>query len=319
MPRGRATKRGRPPPTPRKGTYKKRKTSLRSKKARSANNILTEQRDFRVDYVAPKKRGYNKSMKRFAAKVEKVMAKKYPCASKVYSVASNSTVTTTATIEQVYQVFHLKPWQGTAAAPGAGTLYIEPAQTDINDIATELQAAGLSGNFVTQYAQMDIYLHNNQGTADIFVDVYELDYVKKDGDPISAYASFQAALTAATTQITVVGNAYSLNRNGVTPFDIATMIQDFGIKVTKKSTIVMKADDTSCYKVPDYKRHTFDLNALTNGLSGKFCIQGKTRTVLCVGRPASNDAVSGFRAYAIKRYSIKPMYDKNDEVLGGHD
>lgn len=319
MPRGRATKRGRPPPTPRKGTYKKRKLTARSKKSRVIDNVATEQRDIRVDYVAPKKKGYNKSMKRFAAKVEKVMAPKYPCASKLYSIASNSTVTTTATIEQVYQVFHLKPYQGTAAAPGAGSLYIEPASDDISDIGTELAAAGFSGNFTTQYAEMEIHLHNNQGTADIFVDIYELDYVKKNGDPVSAYASFQALLTAALAGTTTVGNAYSLNRNGVTPFEIVTLIRDYGVKVSKKTTLVMKADDTATYKIKDYKRHTFDRSALAAGLNLKYCIQGKTRTILCVGRPASNDAVIGFRAYAIKRYSVKPLYVKNDENVGGHD
>ena len=81
----------------------------------------------------------------------------------------------------------------------------------------------------------------------------------------------------------------------------------------------MKADEVTSYKMKDYKRHTFDYSALTDGLTNKFCIPGKTRTVLLIGRPCSNDAVIGFRAYAIKHYSIKPLYSKNEEIIGGHD
>lgn len=312
-------KRKRPPTPPRDKPAKRRRVTERKKKAATAASLITEQRDFRVDYVAPTKSKYNKSVRKFQTKVMKALQRIHPVVSKIYTLGNVQTVTAAVT-EQVWQAFHLKPYQGQAAVSGAGTLYNEQAQNDIYDIGFELDGtAALSTNFTVKYAEMEISVQNSQASSDLNLDMYVLEYVSKAGNPINQFASFSAALTAAIGQTTTLGTAYDLTRFGTSPFDITSLIRDYGIKVAKKVTFVVKADDIVTYRHKDYKRHVFDWVALGTDLSGKFCIQGKTTTVLLVGRPAGNDAINGFRASAIKRYHVQPEFQKADITYGGRD
>lgn len=312
-------KRTRPPTPPRGRARKKRRTSARSKKSSVVNNLITEQRDFRVDYVAPKKRGYNKSVKNFQTKVMKVLQRIHPVVSKIYTLGNVATATAAVT-EQFWQIFHLKPYAGQSAVPGAGSLYNEQAQNDISDIGTELSAtAGLSTNFTIKYAELEVAIQNSQASSDVLLDIYELEYVRKAGNPINAYGSFNAVLTDALSATTTMGTAYDLTRFGVTPFDVVALVRDYGVKIVKKVTFVVKADDVVTYRMKDYKRHVFDIGALNADLSNKFCIQGKTKSLLIVGRGAGNDAINGCRMSAIKRYHVQPEYQKADVTYGGRD
>lgn len=312
---------GRRPPTPPRGPpAKKQKAAVRRKKNAVADSLITEQRDFRVDYVAPTKPKYNKSVKKFQTKVMKALQRVHPVVSKVYTLASTNTVTAAAT-EQVWQIFHLKPFRGQAATPGAGSLYNEQTQVDIRDIgAVQLATtAGLSNNFTVKYAEMEISIQNTQASNDQNLDLYVLEYVHKAGNPINQYASFQAALTAAIAGTTTIGTAYDLNRWGISPFDITALVRDYGIKIVKKVTFVLRQDDVVSYRHKDYKRHVFDTDALSADLDNKFCIQGKTTSCLLIGRGTAADAVSGFRASCIKRYHVQPEFAKADVTYGGRD
>jgi len=315
-------KRGTKPPTPppeRRRRTSSAATSTAKKRAATARSLITEQRDFRVDYVAPTKPKYNKSVKKFQTKVMKALQRVHPVISKVYTLASASTLTT-ANTEQVWQAFHLKPYQCQSAAPGAGSLYNEQAQSDIYDIAFELNGtANLATNFTVKYAEMEISIQNTQASADQNVDMYILEYVHKAGNPINQYANFNAALTAAIAGTTTLGTAYDLNRWGISPFDISALVRDYGIKIVKKVTFVLRNDDVISYRHKDYKRHVFDWDSLGTDLGNKFCVQGKTTTCLLVGRGTAADAVSGFRASCIKRYHVQPEFQKADVTYGGRD
>jgi len=315
-------KRGTKPPTPppeRRRRTSSAATSAAKKRAATARTLITEQRDFRVDYVAPTKPKYNKSVKKFQTKVMKALQRVHPVVSKIYTLASVSTVTV-ANTEQVWQAFHLKPYDSQAAVPGAGSLYNEQAQADISDIGGELSiTAGLSTNFTVKYAEMEISVQNSQATADVNLDLYVLEYVHKAGNPMNQFASFNAALTAAIAGTTTIGTAYDLNRFGTSPFDITALVRDYGIKIVKKVTFVLKADDVVSYRHKDYKRHVFDKDILQADLDDKYCIQGKTTTCLLVGRGTAADAVSGFRASCIKRYHVQPEFAKADVTYGGRD
>lgn len=314
------TKRGTTPPTqPRKQRAKKAKPTASRKKASVANSLITEQRDFRVDYVAPTKPKYNKSVKKFQTKVMKALQRVHPVVSKIFTLASTSTLTA-ANTEQCWQIFHLKPFQTQAAVPGAGSLYNEQAQADINTINTNLSVtAGLSSNFTIKYAEMEISIQNSQASNDQNLDLYVLEYVHKAGNPINQYANFNAVLTAALAGTTTIGTAYDLNRFGVSPFDITALVRDYGVKIVKKVTFVLKSDDVVSYRHKDYKRHVFDYDSLVSDLSSKFCIQGKTTSCLLIGRGTAADAVSGFRASCIKRYHVQPEFAKADVTYGGRD
>lgn len=315
--RGKSSSTRRPPTPPPGPRRKKLKRTPARKKTNVANSLITEQRDFRVDYVAPSKPKYNKSVKKFQTKVMKALQRVHPVVSKIYTNASVQTLTV-ANSEQVWQVFHLKPFDGTASVPGSGSLWNEQAQGDISAIANNLTGtAGLSDNFTVKYAEMEICCANSQANADVNLDMYVLEYVSKAGNPMNQFASFKAALDAGIAATTSLGTTYNLNAFGHSPFDIVALLRDYGIKVVKKITFVLRQDDVCTYRHKDYKRHVFDRSSLQTDLTNKFCIQGKTTSVLIVGRPAGSDLISGFRASCIKRYHVQPEYQKADVTYGG--
>lgn len=315
--RGKSSSTRRPPTPPPGPRRKKLKRTPPRKKANVANSLITEQRDFRVDYVAPSKPKYNKSVKKFQTKVMKALQRVHPVVSKIYTNSSVQTLTV-ANSEQVWQIFHLKPFRGQASVPGSGSLWNEQAQVDIYAIANNLELiAGLSDNFTVKYAEMEICCANSQANADVNLDMYVLEYVTKAGNPMNQFGSFKAALDAGIASTTTIGGAYDLNAFGHSPFDIVALLRDYGIKVVKKVTFVLRQDDVCTYRHKDYKRHVFDRDSLVTDLDNKFCIQGKTTSVLIVGRPAGSDLISGFRASCIRRYHVQPEYLKADVTYGG--
>jgi len=312
-------KRGTRPPTPPPERRRRASTpasSTAKKRAATARSLITEQRDFRVDYVAPTKPKYNKAVKKFQTKVLKALQRTSPVISKLYTLGSTSTVTAAAT-EQVWQIFHLKPFDGQVAVPGAGSLYNEQAQNDIQDIATDIGTT--TTGFTIKYAEMELTIQNTQASNDQNLDLYVLEYVPKAGHPINQFASFQAALAAAIGSTTTLGTAYDLNRWGTSPFDIVSLVRDYGIKIVKKVTFVLRQDDVVSYRHKDFKRHAFDNDTLATDLVDKFCIQGKTTSLLLVGRGTAADAVSGFRAACIKRYHIQLDLGQSNVTYGGRD
>lgn len=316
MPRSGATKRKR---SSTKMAHRKRPKRASASKSSAANSLITEQRDYRVDYVAPKKPKYNKALKRFQTKVFNALKQTYPTCSKLYTLGNVQTVTTAVT-EQFYQIFHLKPWDGQAAVPGAGTLYNEQAQNDIRDIGTELTAsANLGASFTIKYAELEVSIQNSQASSDINLDIYELEYIKKNGSPLNTFASLQAVLAAAITATVPLGATLDFTRFGVTPFDLPALIRDYGVKIVKKITFVVKADDIVSYRMKDYKRHVIDHGVLVGALNQKFCIQGKTKSLMIIGRGAGNDAIMGCRMSAIKRYHVIPTWETAEEPQGGRD
>lgn len=317
--RGKSSSTGRRPPTPPPGPRRKKlKRTPARKKTNVANSLITEQRDFRVDYVAPSKPKYNKSVRKFQTKVMKALQRVHPVVSKIFTNASVQTLTTSNT-QQVWQVFHLKGFNGGSATPGSGSLYNEQTQGDIGaGIGANLTAvAGLSNNFTVKYAEMEICCANTQANADVNLDMYVLEYVSKAGNPMNQFATFKAALDAGIAATTSLGTAYDLNAFGHSPFDIVALLRDYGIKVVKKVTFVLRQDDVCTYRHKDYKRHVFDIDSLSTDLTGKYCIPGKTTSVLIVGRPAGSDLISGFRASCIRRYHVQPEYQKADVTYGG--
>jgi len=324
MPR-RGVKRGAPPPTPGKPVAKKRKLSraTKVKRAKAAVNrsIITDKFDKRVDYVHVKKR-VNRAPILFKKKVLGVLQTQLPVVTKVFTLASTSTASTVAA-EQVWQIFHLKPWAGQAAAPGSGSLYAESAQNDLSDLSGELDSTAigtpsgdtLSPNFWIKQAWMEAYLENS-GSTDTTVEIYELDYVPRAGNPINQYASFNAALTAALAGTTTYGTAYSLNTKGITPFDITELLRTYGIRVLKKMTSDMTAGDRVTYTMKDYRKHYVNATAIKKDLGSKYCIQNMTRSLLIISKPG-NDATASLRVAVDKHYRIQPVADTQETTAGG--
>lgn len=300
------------------GSRKKRKVSRNKRigkaKASVSRDILTDQFDKRVDYVHVKKAVKTKDIA-FKNKVMKALATQQPVQTRLFTLSSSATATTTVT-EQAWQIFHLKPYQGQAAAPGAGSLYNEVAQ---NDLLSMGASSGMSDNYWIKQAWMDVYCENTSAN-DGILEVYELDYVPRAGNPINQYASFNAALTAAIAATTTIGgNAYNLNYRGVTPFDIATLLRDFGIRVVKKMVTDLQSNGRFMYTLKDYRRHYVNADSLAKDLGSKFCVQGMTKSLLCVLKCLQNDGAVTLRASVDKHYRIQPTNDKQDETQGGRD
>lgn len=298
---------------------RKRAKRASNAKVAAAASLITEQRDYRVDYVAPKKPKYNKALKKFQTKVFDALKQTYPTTSKIYTLGNVQTVTTAVT-EQFYQIFHLKPWYCAAAVPGAGTLYNEQAQNDLYDIQTEIDGvAELANRYTIKYAELEVSIQNSQASSDINLDIYELEYMKKNDNIIQRYANLQAVLALAISATTAIGTAYDFTRFGVTPFDVPSLIRDFGVKIVKKITFVVKADDIVSYRMKDFKRHHIDGQLSGPATATQFCLQGKTKSLMIIGRGAGNDAIMGCRMSAIKRYHIVPEWGAAQDPVGGRD
>lgn len=318
-------KRSTKPPTP--VSPKKRKVSRASKvkraKAAVSRDILTDQFDKRVDYVHVRK-AVKKAPILFKKKVLSALQTQLPVVTKLYTVAGAATAGTTVT-EQVWQIFHLKPWDGQAAAPGAGSLYNEVAQNDLKDISEEVGAVelggegdSLSGNYWIKQARMEVFAENTSAN-DGVLEVYELDYVPRAGGPINQYASFNAVLTAALAGTTTLGTAYNLNTKGVSPFDIADLLRTFGVRVVKKMTIDLQGNGRFTYPVKDYRRHYVNATAAGKDLSSKYCVQNMTKSVLLVLKCLQNDGAVTLRASAEKHYRIQPVTQGQDYTVGGQN
>lgn len=318
------TKRGIPPPTPKRDSKKRkvsRATKVKRAKAAVSRDVITDQYDKRVDYVHVKKR-VNKAPILFKKKVLSALQTQLPVITKLYTTATAGTAATTVS-EQVWQVFHLKPWAGQAAAPGAGSLYNEVAQNDLSDISTELDTATfgesnatLSSNYWIKQAFMEVFAENTSAN-DGILEVYELDYVPRAGNPINQYASFNAALTAAIAGTSNIGTAYSLNTKGVSPFDISELLRTYGIRVVKKMTIDLQSNGRFTYPVKDYRKHYVNATAIQKDLGSKYCVQNMTKSVLMVLKCLQNDGAVTLRATAEKHYRIQPIDDTQEATVGG--
>ena len=319
-------KRGRKSSTD-KRSGKKRKVSVNKRigkaKAAISRDIITDQFDKRVDYVHVKKR-VNKAPIIFKKKVLGALATQVPYVTKIYTVASASVTTTTAT-EQCWQILHLKPWAGQSAVPGAGTLFNEPAQNDLSDLSGDLNTSAIgdapqttmSSNFWIKQAWLEAYVENT-GSVDGLLQVYELDYVPRAGNPINQYASFNAALTAAIASMEGYGTAYSLTDKGVTPFDITELLRTYGIRIIKKMSTDLQANGRFTYIMKDYRKHYVNAIAIQKDLGSKFCIQNMTKSLLFICKPY-NDATATFRVSADKHYRIQPASDTQELSIGGRD
>lgn len=326
MPKSGAKRPPSPAPTPRKAKKQKRKPSRATKvkraKAAVSTNIITDQFDKRVDYVHVKKR-VNKKGIAFKKKVLSVLQTQLPVVTRLFTTATAGTQTTAVT-EQCWQIFHLKPWDGQAAAPGAGSLYNEVAQNDLKTLSGNLDGTAigspsgdtLSPNFWIKQAYMDIICENS-GANDAILEVYELDYVPRAGNPINQYASFNAALTAAITSTVTYGTTYSLNTKGVSPFDISELLRTYGIRVVKKMTNEFQANGKFVYTLKDYRKHYVSADAISRDLGSKYCIQNMTKSVLVVAKTTQNDGAVTMRATAEKHYRIQPIADIQDTTAGG--
>lgn len=319
-PRKRKTSGGSKPPTPKRA--KSTKSVRNAAKASTSKQFISDQRDLRVDYVAVKK-GTSLKTKReikFKSKVGKALQSQLPIVTKLYTNVGTS-VTNTGTTDQSYVVYHMRPWDGQSATPGAGTLYNEPAQNDLKDISTELttsMAAGadiFSGNYMVKSSVMEIYVEAI-GSMDCVFDIYEIVYQKKKGNPINSLASLTSVLVGSgvlNPQVTNAGGVLHMGIRGVTPFDMGTLIRDAGIKVVKKSTnFVQGGAGGFTYIVKDYRSQKIDQTSLSVDLASKFCIQGFTKSVLIVCKPlvADSSGVAGFRATRDVHYRVQPVVNR---------
>jgi len=315
-------KRKRPASGAKSNKRRKANTGRKIKRAKAAvyNSVITEQSDKRVDYVSVKKPiGKAKREIVFKNKVFKALEKTTPLVTKLFNMASAATVSGGAG-NQCWQVFHLKPWRGSAAAPGAGSAYNEAAQTDLykiaDDIYSNATATELSHNYWIKQAWMDIAVEN-AGSNDGILEIYELVYLQKPGSPMNGFASFNAALTGAlATTTTLGGTAPSLTERGYGPFDITALLREYGIKVVKKVTVEMTANDKTIYTVKDYRKHYIDYDS-AGGSTLKYCVPGLTKSVLLIGKTTQNDGAVTLRASAEKHYRIQPTYEQQELTLGG--
>lgn len=305
------------PPSPAKTPKKKRRLSAVTRSGKLRSNFVIGNHDARTDYVAKPKK-YNKSMKNFQNKVMKVLYKRDPKILKIQTVANATTVVPSATnsTEQAWQIFHMRPWNGSAAVPGVGTLYNESAQNDLTDLMTELGATDVpSERWKVIRSEMDLTIQSAVGGV---LEIYELVYLQKEQASIVDQASFQVVLTDAINNLQALGTSLSLNRRGVTPFDITSLVKFYGVKVIKKSVFLLQANGALNYRMTDYTHDTIDKLAMADASVG-FCLPGTTRSALVVYKPAFASTDASIVAGCNKRYQIQLLRNNAEQDLGGRD
>lgn len=282
---------------------KKAKKIMRKPKKRVYSNTLTEQRDIAVDYTARTNR-YKRD--KFAQRVRAVMRKHLPSKT-ILSAIPNWVQSTAAATEQLWFAVHLKPYQTDVAVPGSGSLYNEPAQADMSNWVynnpEDTSATYTKGTCV--YAESEINMENTAG-GDLIVDIYELVYTKNWSN--SAAQNLYTALNAAPG---LDSSPYTFNTYGINIFDFPSLISQYGIKCVKKTRVIMKSGDNTCYKMFDKRKQFYDTQNFGSGTQS--IIPGYTRTALVIAKTNTSDAVSTIRVNAVKKYHLKPYMDpKND-------
>lgn len=275
-------------------------------------NAVVGNHDARIDYVA-KKPKYNKSLKKFQDKVMKVLYKRDPKIMKLKTLDTVQTVVT-ATTEQAWQIFHMRPWNGSAATPGAGSLYNEQAQNDVSDIFADLGAISADRLKILRSEMEVSLLSSGIGV----IDIYELVYLKKPNAAIVDQASFNAVLTDALANVNALGTALTLNRRGVTPFDITSLVKDYGVKVIKKSVFLVQSNQGLSYRMTDYSHDVIDTTQMTDSSTG-FCLPGMTRSLLVIWKPAATEATGSFLANCNKRYQVQYIRNSTTSDQVGRD
>lgn len=300
------------PPTPKKTPAKRQRKGSNSRKPSGLRaNFVLGQHDARVDYVA-KKPKYNRALKKFQDKVMKVLYQRDPKFLKVKTLTQTATAVT-ATTEQAWQIFHMRPYNGTAATPGAGSLYNEQAQDDILDIQAEM--IGQPDRIKILRSEMEVSLVCSGAGV---VEIYELVYLKKTPASIIDQVSFNAVLTDAIANLGVMGTALSLNRRGITPFDITSLVKDYGVKVIKKSVFLVQSNQGMNYRMTDYSHDVFDNTQATDAGSG-FCLPGTTRSALVIYKPVATEATGSIQTVCNKRYQLQLVRNTSTSDQAGRD
>lgn len=299
-----ATKRARSNSVKFQKSNKKRKFQRKGKK-RVYSNTITEQRDVAVDYQSS---GWKYRRDKFAERVRAVMRKHLPSKT-VLSAIPNWTQSTVAATEQLWFAVHLKPYATDVAVPGAGSLYNEPAQTDIQ---TGWRYQNPEDNNTTYekgtctYAEAEINLENS-GAGDMVADIYELMYTKAWSNN-----NLQNLFSALNVAPSSDSSTYTFNTYGINPFDFPSLISSYGVKVVKKTRVIMKSGDNTCYKMFDKRKQYFDYDNMGGGQQA--LIPGLSRTALVICRTNTSDAVTSIRVNAIKKYHLKHYVDMGNDT-----
>lgn len=274
-----------------------------------AQNMTTNQYDTVSQYRY--KRMPKGKRRRWVKKVKANAAMDYALAATrtvVYNASLEMPIRHTTGFTQGIIATHLYGLNGDGGGINGYTW--EFGQSDLNYLVSTdpaiIPPSGKLNKFRFNSAVLDITCRNSsEANLGLEVDLYVITY-KTESEYRSFYRLHLGAVSALNDSTGATGTTnLSLEKRGVTPFDITTMAS-FGVKILSKRKIFLPNGQTFTYQIRDPKNHAYGSDNIYDNQG--YVIPYQTKTLLCIFKPIVGgnvaDAKLTMGATRTYRYSI---------------
>lgn len=200
-----------------------------------------------------------------------------------------------------------KPWLNDLDA-------IADNETSGDDTSSMLFQSGILDMTVANYS-----LDENAVGMPVEVDVYEITAGRKFDDLATTQKGLTQVFEQAALKTSTIGSASSLeiSDRGVTPWDITLALQQYRIKIWKKSKYQLPFGGSFSYQVRDPKRHKINMQTVKDmdGVN----IPGVTRFVFMVTKPIVGSAVGAGAVIRLRTGTTRKFLYKYNSISGKAD
>lgn len=158
-------------------------------------------------------------------------------------------------------------------------------------------------------AVLDATLRNLSNESSLEVDIYEV-LLRKD-NKWGKYGDMIAQAENETSDTTPAAGDVTLDKRGVTLFDLPLLLSISGTKILKKTKVFLPPGATSTYQIRDPRRHSFNSIDIQEGEPTTpigMTYENVTRGIVCIAKTVVGQNVSGAMSIGVTR-SYKVVLD----------
>lgn len=288
--------------------YKRSRSFTKTYRKRGSSGTgVTQQRDFRVQYVKKNMPKYKKRLwKKFSKKVDYITNKKLGTFSVVFNSTGNFK---SAADSQDFGSFIL-------CGRGGEDKFGDVGNRDLEDLGSSTQN---QGSIILRSAVFDATF-TNIGLSKLEVDVYHVRYGResacKNLSEVYSFSNNNRGSLSLTVQAGTTGSTLAMSSRGATPFNFPQAISLCGMKILKKTKHFIESNECFTYQIRDpreFKIKRQELLPMTNVDDG-FVQPYKTQGLIVVIKSiATQETNPGDLAYGVTR-SYTYCIAENDTV-----
>lgn len=187
-------------------------------------------------------------------------------------------------------------------------------ETAGDDTSSMLFQSGILDMTVANYS-----LDENAAGMPVEVDVYEITAGRKFDDLSPGQKGLTQVFEEAASKTATIGSATSMEitDRGVTPWDLTLALQQYRIKIWKKSKYQLPFGGSFSYQVRDPKRHKINMQTIKDmdGVN----VPGVTRFVFIITKPIVGAAVGDGAVIRLRTGTTRKFLYKYNSISGKAD